>query len=47
MFSQKIDTQIVVTVLNLHINNYNCPFYLDHDRDEYILPTTTGFVCES
>ena len=25
-------------MLNLHINNYNCPFYLDHDKDEYILP---------
>ena len=38
MFSQKIDTQIVVTVLNLHIKNYNCPFYVDNERDEYILP---------
>ena len=38
MFSKKIDTQIVVTVLNLYINNYNCPFYVDNERDEYILP---------
>ena len=38
MFSQKIDTQIVVTVLNLHIKNYNCSFYVDNERDEYILP---------
>ena len=38
MFSQKIDTQIVVTVLNLYINIYNCPFYVDNERDKYILP---------
>ena len=38
MFSQKIDTQIVVRVINLHLNNYNCPFYVDNERDAYILP---------
>ena len=35
---KNIDTQIVVTVLKLHINRYNCPFYVDNERDEYILP---------
>ena len=47
MFSKKIDTQIVVTVLNLYINNYNCPFYVDNERDEYILPQQLDFVCKT
>ena len=39
----KNDTQIVVTVVNLHINNYNCPFYVDNARDEYTLPEQLDF----
>ena len=30
-------------MLNLHINNYNCPFYVDNARDEYILPEQLDF----
>ena len=30
-------------MVNLHINHYNFPFYLDHERDEYILPQELAF----
>ena len=30
-------------MLNLHINIYNCPFYVDNERDEYILPEQLDF----
>ena len=29
--------------MNLHINHYNCPFYVDNARDEYILPAQLDF----
>ena len=29
--------------MNIHINNYNCPFYVDNARDEYILPEQLNF----
>ena len=29
--------------MNLHINHYNFPFYLDNERDEYILPEQLDF----
>ena len=30
-------------MVNLHINNYNFPFYVDNERDEYILPEQLDF----
>ena len=30
-------------MVNLHINNYNFPFYVDNARDEYILPEQLDF----
>ena len=30
-------------MVNLHINHYNFPFYLDNERDEYILPQELDF----
>ena len=29
--------------MNLHINHYNFPFYVDNERDEYILPEQQDF----
>ena len=28
----------------LYMNNYNCPFYVDNARDEYILPEQLDFL---
>ena len=30
-------------MVNLHINHYNFPFYVDNERDEYILPQQLDF----
>ena len=30
-------------MVNLQINHYNFPFYLDNERDEYILPQELNF----
>ena len=30
-------------MVNPHINNYNCPFYVGNARDEYILPELLDF----
>ena len=30
-------------MVNLHINNYNFPFYVDNARDEHILPEQLDF----
>ena len=30
-------------MVNLHINHYNFPFYVDNERDEYILPEQLDF----
>ena len=30
-------------MVNLHINHYDFPFYLDNERDEYILPQELHF----
>ena len=35
--------QILVELFNLHINHYNVPFYLDHERNEYILQKELDF----
>ena len=30
-------------MVNLHINHYNFPFYVNNERDEYILPEQLDF----